>query len=267
MVRRCPRNRGAFREKQYLQNQVQQMGGACGKAYAMDGGISHDGLALGMVMMSNGGVVGCASVVVGWQRAAGENGPVAGAGYWEKGRRRETRSVLMGSDIFEFLEDRKPPRFISKVIQGIDLQDISFRGRIPWGVALVMSVDFVISVDSIRRIQGIGYGVLEFLGVGTMFDIFQNLHILYLQYGILSLGKEYLTDKKTTNQEQKATTPIYKVPVALPLHPQRLRMALRLSPERSSKRKIKRSGIALRILPFTQCATLGFISQKKHKMQ
>nr|GEZ47872.1 hypothetical protein [Tanacetum cinerariifolium] len=38
---------------------------------------------------------------------------------------------------------------------------------------------------SIRRIQGIGYGVLGFLGVGTTFDIFQNIHILYLQYGVL----------------------------------------------------------------------------------
>ncbi|GJY34291.1 hypothetical protein Tco_0418760 [Tanacetum coccineum] len=42
-----------------------------------------------------------------------------------------------------------------------------------------------LEVGSIRRIQGIGYGVLEFLGVGTTFDIFQNLHILYLQYGVL----------------------------------------------------------------------------------
>ncbi|GJX05241.1 DNA helicase PIF1, ATP-dependent [Tanacetum coccineum] len=39
---------------------------------------------------------------------------------------------------------------------------------------------------SIRRIQGIGYGVLEFLGVGTTFDIFQNIHILYLEYGVLT---------------------------------------------------------------------------------
>ncbi|GKC29353.1 hypothetical protein Tco_1036647, partial [Tanacetum coccineum] len=38
---------------------------------------------------------------------------------------------------------------------------------------------------SIRCIQGNGYGVLEFLGVGTTFDIFQNIHILYLQYGVL----------------------------------------------------------------------------------
>ncbi|GKG34373.1 hypothetical protein Tco_0437069, partial [Tanacetum coccineum] len=40
--------------------------------------------------------------------------------------------------------------------------------------------------DSIRRIQGIGYSVLKFLGVGTTFDIFENIHILYLQYGVLT---------------------------------------------------------------------------------
>ncbi|GKA53811.1 hypothetical protein Tco_0747126 [Tanacetum coccineum] len=38
---------------------------------------------------------------------------------------------------------------------------------------------------SIWRIQCIGYGVLGFLGVGTTFDIFQNIHILYLQYDVL----------------------------------------------------------------------------------
>ncbi|GJR41213.1 hypothetical protein Tco_1216897 [Tanacetum coccineum] len=32
---------------------------------------------------------------------------------------------------------------------------------------------------SIRHIQGIGYGVLEFLGVGTTFDIFQNILFPY----------------------------------------------------------------------------------------
>ncbi|GKF77726.1 hypothetical protein Tco_0230196, partial [Tanacetum coccineum] len=41
-------------------------------------------------------------------------------------------------------------------------------------------------IGSIQRIQGIGYGVLEFLGVHTTFDIFQNIHILYLQYGVLT---------------------------------------------------------------------------------
>ncbi|GJT04406.1 hypothetical protein Tco_0838868 [Tanacetum coccineum] len=40
---------------------------------------------------------------------------------------------------------------------------------------------------SIRHIQGFGYGVLEFLRVGTMFDIFQNIHILYFQYGVLAV--------------------------------------------------------------------------------
>ncbi|GJZ30438.1 putative ribonuclease H-like domain-containing protein [Tanacetum coccineum] len=38
---------------------------------------------------------------------------------------------------------------------------------------------------SIRRIQGVGYDVLEFLGVGITFDIFQNIHLLYLLYGVL----------------------------------------------------------------------------------
>ncbi|GKC27651.1 hypothetical protein Tco_1034945 [Tanacetum coccineum] len=45
-----------------------------------------------------------------------------------------------------------------------------------------------LEVGSIRRIQGIRYGVLEFLGVGTTLDIFQNLHILYLEYGVLSFS-------------------------------------------------------------------------------
>ncbi|GJY51328.1 hypothetical protein Tco_0442175, partial [Tanacetum coccineum] len=43
-----------------------------------------------------------------------------------------------------------------------------------------------LEVGSIRRIQGVGYGVLGFLGVGTTFDIFQNIHILYLEYGVLT---------------------------------------------------------------------------------
>ncbi|GKC60942.1 hypothetical protein Tco_1088540, partial [Tanacetum coccineum] len=40
-------------------------------------------------------------------------------------------------------------------------------------------------VSAIWRIQGIKYDVLGFLGGGTTFDIFQNIHMLYLQYGIL----------------------------------------------------------------------------------
>ncbi|GJU77725.1 hypothetical protein Tco_1274795 [Tanacetum coccineum] len=43
-----------------------------------------------------------------------------------------------------------------------------------------------LEVGSIRRIQWVGYGVLEFLGVGTAFDIFHNIHILYLQYNVLT---------------------------------------------------------------------------------
>ncbi|GJV99231.1 hypothetical protein Tco_1554483 [Tanacetum coccineum] len=38
---------------------------------------------------------------------------------------------------------------------------------------------------SIRRIQCIEYGVLGFLGVGTTLHIFQNIHLLYLQYDVL----------------------------------------------------------------------------------
>ncbi|GJS49467.1 hypothetical protein Tco_0599588 [Tanacetum coccineum] len=48
-------------------------------------------------------------------------------------------------------------------------------------------------VGLIRRIQEIRYGVSKgfdtaywwFLGVGTTFDIFQNIHILYLECGVL----------------------------------------------------------------------------------
>ncbi|GKB12612.1 putative retrotransposon ty1-copia subclass protein, partial [Tanacetum coccineum] len=43
-----------------------------------------------------------------------------------------------------------------------------------------------LEVSSIWRIQGIRYCVLEFLRVGTTFDIFQDIHILYLQYGVLT---------------------------------------------------------------------------------
>ncbi|GJX09845.1 hypothetical protein Tco_0199704 [Tanacetum coccineum] len=43
-----------------------------------------------------------------------------------------------------------------------------------------------LEVGSIRRIQGVGYGELGFLGVGTMFDIFQNIILIpYIEYGVL----------------------------------------------------------------------------------
>ncbi|GJV66943.1 hypothetical protein Tco_1482452 [Tanacetum coccineum] len=43
-----------------------------------------------------------------------------------------------------------------------------------------------LEVGSIRRIQGVRYGVLGFLKVGTTFDIFKNIHILYLEYSVLT---------------------------------------------------------------------------------
>ncbi|GJU45185.1 hypothetical protein Tco_1202451 [Tanacetum coccineum] len=46
-------------------------------------------------------------------------------------------------------------------------------------------LDLGLEVGSIRRIQWVGYGVLEFLGVGTTFDIFQNILFPYIQYGVL----------------------------------------------------------------------------------
>ncbi|GJY01619.1 hypothetical protein Tco_0359771 [Tanacetum coccineum] len=45
-----------------------------------------------------------------------------------------------------------------------------------------------IDQNSIRRIQGLDTAYWGFLGVGTTFDIFQNIHILYLEYGVLSLS-------------------------------------------------------------------------------
>ncbi|GJT36077.1 hypothetical protein Tco_0926496 [Tanacetum coccineum] len=43
-----------------------------------------------------------------------------------------------------------------------------------------------LEVGSIRRIQVLDTAYWGFLGVGTTLDIFQNIHILYLQYGVLS---------------------------------------------------------------------------------
>ncbi|GJY85880.1 hypothetical protein Tco_0499906 [Tanacetum coccineum] len=45
-----------------------------------------------------------------------------------------------------------------------------------------------LEVGSIRRIQGLDTAYWGFLGVGTTLDIFQNIHILYLEYGVLSLS-------------------------------------------------------------------------------
>ncbi|GJY53042.1 RNA-directed DNA polymerase, eukaryota [Tanacetum coccineum] len=45
-----------------------------------------------------------------------------------------------------------------------------------------------LEVGSIRRIQVLDTAYWGFLGVGTTLDIFQNIHILYLEYGVLSLS-------------------------------------------------------------------------------
>ncbi|GJS62239.1 zf-CCHC domain-containing protein [Tanacetum coccineum] len=42
-----------------------------------------------------------------------------------------------------------------------------------------------LEVGSIRRIQGLDTAYWGFLGVGTTLDIFQNIQILYLEYGVL----------------------------------------------------------------------------------
>ncbi|GJW42663.1 hypothetical protein Tco_0071462 [Tanacetum coccineum] len=47
-------------------------------------------------------------------------------------------------------------------------------------------IDNGLEVGSILRIQGLDTAYWGFLGVGTKFDIFQNIHILYLQYGVLT---------------------------------------------------------------------------------
>ncbi|GJY82268.1 hypothetical protein Tco_0495644 [Tanacetum coccineum] len=43
-------------------------------------------------------------------------------------------------------------------------------------------------VGSIRRIQVLDMAYWGFLGVGTTLDIFQNIHILFLEYGVLSFS-------------------------------------------------------------------------------
>ncbi|GJR57869.1 gag-pol polyprotein [Tanacetum coccineum] len=45
-----------------------------------------------------------------------------------------------------------------------------------------------LEVSSIRRIQGLDTAYWGFLGVLTTLDIFENIHILYLEYGVLSIS-------------------------------------------------------------------------------
>ncbi|GKE77525.1 hypothetical protein Tco_1543645, partial [Tanacetum coccineum] len=45
-----------------------------------------------------------------------------------------------------------------------------------------------LEVGLIRHIQVLDTTYWGFLGVGTTLDIFQNIHILYHEYGVLSLS-------------------------------------------------------------------------------
>ncbi|GJX83298.1 hypothetical protein Tco_0332779 [Tanacetum coccineum] len=49
-----------------------------------------------------------------------------------------------------------------------------------------MGVDMPYQSVSDTTYPSIGNGVLGFLRIGTTFDIFQNIYILYLEYGVLS---------------------------------------------------------------------------------
>ncbi|GJZ09241.1 hypothetical protein Tco_0543524 [Tanacetum coccineum] len=49
-------------------------------------------------------------------------------------------------------------------------------------------IGYEVSKDWIRRIQGLDTAYWGFLRVGTTLDIFQNIHILYLQYGVLTFS-------------------------------------------------------------------------------
>ncbi|GJS47295.1 reverse transcriptase domain-containing protein [Tanacetum coccineum] len=53
---------------------------------------------------------------------------------------------------------------------------------------LSSSSDQGLEVGSIWHIQGLDTAYWGFLGVGTTFDILQNIHILYIEYGVLSIS-------------------------------------------------------------------------------
>ncbi|GKC40994.1 retrovirus-related pol polyprotein from transposon TNT 1-94 [Tanacetum coccineum] len=80
-------------------------------------------------------------------------------------------------EIMNIKESKNHP--LDQVIRNLNQRTLS---------AMITYLEEGLEFGSIRRIQGIGYGVLKFLGVGTTFDIFQNLHILYLEYDVLSFS-------------------------------------------------------------------------------
>ncbi|GKA17558.1 hypothetical protein Tco_0697395 [Tanacetum coccineum] len=68
-------------------------------------------------------------------------------------------------------------RLMQRYIFATKLQRYKFARDLQWHKVAInfATIDSV----SIRHIQGVGYSVLEFLGVGTTFDIFQNILFPY----------------------------------------------------------------------------------------
>ncbi|GJZ26978.1 hypothetical protein Tco_0571231 [Tanacetum coccineum] len=86
-------------------------------------------------------------------------------------------STFVYSEVFK-LDFSSASPFIQYILRWSPSEKVGYAVSDGIGYAGLESV-------SIRCIQGIGYSVLEFLGVGIMFDIFTNIHLLYLQYGVL----------------------------------------------------------------------------------
>ncbi|GJS23958.1 hypothetical protein Tco_0452590 [Tanacetum coccineum] len=66
--------------------------------------------------------------------------------------------------------------------------------------------------------NGFDMAYREFLGVGTTFDIFQNIHILYLIYGVLvfwirriDLVSFVVFDYAGCNLDRKSTSRVYQI--------------------------------------------------------
>ncbi|GJV24272.1 hypothetical protein Tco_1376967 [Tanacetum coccineum] len=71
-----------------------------------------------------------------------------------------------------------------RVIATVSIKVSTGRYIVPAGYIISPGLE----VGSIRHIQGLDTAYWGFLGVGTMLDIFQNIHILFLEYGVLSLS-------------------------------------------------------------------------------
>ncbi|GJW94136.1 hypothetical protein Tco_0173808 [Tanacetum coccineum] len=88
--------------------------------------------------------------------------------------------------VFEMIE-HDGRAFIYGAFMSVDTNDILTNDKFPildiW--RKIISEDNGLEVGSIRRIQGLDTAYWGFLRVGTTLDIFQNIHILYLRYGVL----------------------------------------------------------------------------------